>query len=113
MHANRRNGLDYMPLFNFLISRVGDDWNEIYSAAIARLDRPDPIFWLVARSEAEKRPFVRVGESSYYSGFFINQDNRLARVDPELRVEDMKPLCACCTHTFNGVPYVRKFESGE
>jgi hypothetical protein len=26
-----------------------------------------------------------------------------------LRVEDMEPTCACCTHTFNGVPFTRKY----
>lgn len=76
---------------------------------MARLDRPDPVFWLVARSEAEKRPFVVVGESTYWSGLFIDEDNRLARVDPELRVEHLEPSCACCTHTFNGAPFVRSF----
>src|SRR3712207_188910 len=68
MHRGRRLGLDYTPLFRFLLSRVGDDWTPDYSEAASRLDRPDPIFWIVARSDKDKRPFVRIGESSYYSG---------------------------------------------
>lgn len=113
MHANKHRGLDYTPLFRFLLSRVGEDWDAVHGEARARLDRPDPIFWLVARSEAEKTPVVRIGESSYYSGLFVDADNRLARVDPELGVEQMKPSCACCTHTFNGVPFVKKYEPSE
>jgi hypothetical protein len=113
MHANKQRGLDYTPLFRFLLSRVGADWDAVFGEAVARLDRPEPIFWMVARREAEKKPLVRLGESTYYSGLFVDGDNRLALVDPELRVEHMKPSCACCTHTFNGVPFVQKFEPGE
>lgn len=108
-HAGRRRGLDYTPLFRFLLSRIGENWDEVYGEAVSRLDRPDPIFWMVARTDDEKRPFVGIGESSYYSGLFVDAGNRLALVDPHLRVEQMEPSCACCTHTFNGVPFVRKF----
>ena len=36
-------------------------------------------------------------------------EGRLRLVDPQLRVEHMEPGCACCTHTFNGVPFTRKY----
>lgn len=111
MGGKRRNGLDYTPLFRFLLSRVGDDWVAVHSEAVARLDDPEPIHWLVARTQAERKPFVRVGESSYFSGLYVDENGRLALVDPSLRVEDMEPGCACCTHTFNGVPFVRKFKA--
>lgn len=109
MHGGHHRGLDYTPLFKFLLSHLGDDWAAVHSEAVARLDRADPIFWMVARSEAERQPFIRVGESSYYSGLYVDGDNRLARVDPDLRVEDMEPSCSCCTHTFNGLPFTRAF----
>jgi len=109
MHPHRRHGRDYTPLFKFLLSRVGCDWDETYSEAVRRLDRADPIFWLVARSEAEKRPLVALGESTYFSGLYITEDNVLALVDPTLRVEALEPDCACCTHTFNGIRFTRAF----
>lgn len=109
MHSNARRGRDYTPLFRFLLSRVGKDWSQAYSEAVSRLDDPKPIFWIVARSEAEKRAFVRMSESSYYSGLYVDEHDLLAVVDPSLTVEQMEPSCACCTHTFNGVPFVRKF----
>jgi hypothetical protein len=65
---------------------------------------------MVARNPAEEKSSVRISESAYYSGLRIGADNRLAVVDPDLKNEDLKPGCACCTHTFNGVPFVRKFE---
>ncbi|TGP19151.1 MULTISPECIES: hypothetical protein [unclassified Mesorhizobium] len=49
-------------------------------------------------------------ENSYYSGLYVDEDNRLALVDPGLRPEDMKPSCSCCTHTFNGEPFTREYE---
>ena len=110
MHGKKLQGLDYTPLFKFLLSKIGQDWSEVHSQAVARLDRPEPIFWMVALNEAEKRPFVRIGENSYYSGLYVDEDNRLALVNPELRLEDMKPNCSCCTHTFNGEPFVREYE---
>jgi len=109
MHGRKRRGLDYTPLFRFLLSRVGQDWDEVYGEAIARLDAPEPIFWMVARSDLDKRPFVRIGESSYYSGLYVDGDNRLALVDPDLKVEDMEPACGCCTHTFNGLRFTRPY----
>jgi hypothetical protein len=109
MHGKQRRGLDYTPLFRFLLSRVGAEWDGVYREAVARLDRPDPIFWLVARHEHERREMVRVGESTYYSGLYIDDSGILQIVNPDLRVEDLSPSCSCCTHTFNGV----RFGSGD
>lgn len=109
MGGRQRHGLDYTPLFKFLLSRVGDDWDAVHAEAIARLDRAEPIFWMVARSQAEGEPFVCMGGSAYYSGLFVDDGNRLQRVDPHLSVEQMEPDCACCTHTFNGVLFTRKY----
>jgi len=52
---------------------------------------------------------MRVGESSYCSGLRIDAEGRLALVDPALRNEDLQPSCRCCTHSFNGNPFVNKF----
>jgi hypothetical protein len=112
MHGKKRRGLDYTPLFKFLLTRVGESWPETYSEAASRLDRLEPIFWIVARSEIERKPVVLLGENSYFSGLYIDENNRLALVDPAQSVETMKPSCACCTHTLNGVPFVQKY-SGE
>lgn len=109
MHAGKRRGRDYTPLSRFLLSRVGKDWTEVHREAVSRLDDEEPIFWLVARTEAEKRPWVLVGESSYYSGLYIDENNCLAIVDPKLSVEQMEPSCSCCTHTFNGVHFTRPY----
>lgn len=109
MRGRERRGLDYTPLFRFLMSKVGDDWDEVYREAAGRLDTPDPIFWLVARRQHERRGVVRVGESTYYSGLFIDGDNRLQVVDPDLGPDVMEPGCPCCTHTLNGVRLTRPY----
>jgi hypothetical protein len=103
--GTRRRGLDYTPLFRFLLSRVGEDWDGVYAEAVARLDRPEPIFWMVARTPDERVPYFRSGESSYFRGLYIDEENRLAVVDPELSPERMTPSCACCTHTLDGVRF--------
>jgi hypothetical protein len=105
MRGGQQHGRDYTPLFRFLLSRVGGPWAEIYSEAKRRLDTVDPVFWLVARTEADRRDFVRIGESSYFSGLFIDEAGLLQLVNPRLRPENMKPSCTCCTHTLNGVRF--------
>ncbi|MDF2628271.1 MAG: uncharacterized protein K0R39_2102 [Symbiobacteriaceae bacterium] len=105
MHGKQRRGLDYTPLFKFLLAKVGSEWNSVYSEAVARLDRPDPIFWLVARCERDRREIVRLGESSYFSGLYVDDAGILRIVNPDLRAEDLTPSCSCCTHTFDGVRF--------
>lgn len=109
MHGRQRRGLDYTPLFKFLLSRVGGDWDEIFSEAKSRLDVADPIFWIVARAEEERKNLVRIGQATFYSGLYVDKDNKLQKVDPELRNEDLRPDCACCTHTFNGEVFINKY----
>jgi hypothetical protein len=108
MHPKTLRGLDYTPLFEFLLSRVGRNWNETYSEAVKRLDRDESIFWLVARSERDRQGLVGAGENAYFSGMFVDDNGNLALVNPDLKLEDMKPSCACCTHTLNGKPFTRK-----
>lgn len=103
MHSHHRHGFDYTPLFRFLLSKVGHQWDEVFSEANARLDRPEPVFWLVSLHESDKQEYVRVDESTYYSGLCVDEAGLLQRVNPQLRAEHMKPFCDCCTHTFNGV----------
>ena len=111
MRGPKHHGLDYTPLFRFLLSKVGCAFAEVYREAASRLDRPDPIFWLVARSGGEKQAYVRVGESSYYSGLFVDEEGQLALVDPGLRLEDMQPRCACCTHPLNGAVFTQPYRT--
>lgn len=109
MHSDQRHGFDYTPLFKFLLSRVGFDWNETYSEAKSRLDREDPIFWMVAACEADRQAYVRIGESSYFSGLYVSGSGRLALVDPAIDENSLAPFCSCCTHSFNGKTFTRKY----
>ena len=109
MKKDVQRGLDYTPLYKFLLSKVGEDWTKVHSEAINRLDCEDPIFHLVAEDDSEKRDYVRCGESSYYSGLYVDENNKLQKVNPNFKNEDLTPSCDCCTHTFNGKILIRKF----
>ncbi len=102
MNGKKERGLDYTPLFKFLLSKVGKNWDEIYSEAKSRLDKTEPIFWLVSLNPDEKEDYVRCDESTYYSGLYVNEFGILQISNPNLKAIDMKPFCNCCTHTFNG-----------
>jgi len=102
MHGKKERGLDYTPLFRFLISKIGADWDEVFSEANSRLDKTDPIYWIVALNEHEKEDYIRVGASTYFSGMFIDENRKLQLTNPDLKAMDLKPFCNCCTHTLNG-----------
>lgn len=105
MHSHQRHGFDYTPLFRFLLSKVGQPWDKVFSEANARLDRSEPVFWIVALHESDKDEYVLLGDSSYYSGLWVDESGLLQKVNLQLTPEQMKPSCDCCTHTFNGVVF--------
>lgn len=109
MGGKVRRGLDYTPLFRFLLAKVGSDWDDVFSEAKSRLDRTDPIFWLVALRPEDEQEYVRTGESSYFSGLRVNAQGKLEIVNPALGPQSLEPKCACCTHTFNGVRFTKKY----
>ena len=111
--AARFGAFDYTPLFRFLLSRVGQDWAAVHAEAMSRLDREAPIFWIVALHPQDRRPVVRIGESTYFTGLYVTEDGRLARVDPDLTAAMMRPFCACCTHTLNGQPFGLPFDPAQ
>lgn len=113
MRAGLRHGLDFTPLYKFLLSRVGKPWDEVFSEATARLPEEAAIWHIVARSEHEEAPMIRVDESSYFSGLFIGDDGILAKVDPDLEAKNLRPFCSCCTHTFNGARFGLPFEDDQ
>ncbi|WP_342367109.1 hypothetical protein [Pseudomonas fluorescens] len=112
MHSHQRHGFDYTPLFRFLLSKVGRPWNEVFSEANARLDRPEPVFWMVALRESDKEEYVRTGENSYYSGLWVDEAGLLQKVNPQLTLDLMEPFYDCCTHTFNGVVFAQALPRG-
>ena len=114
MHGKKLRGfLDYTPLFRFLLSKVGGKWDEIYREAAARLDRPDPIFWLVALHEHERADCVHIGGTTFFSGLYVDEEGRLQLVDPSFGPEKMTPTCRCCTHTLNGKPFPKAYSEEE
>lgn len=108
MFGVKRRGLDYTPLYKFLLSKVGSNWDEVFSEASSRLDRQEPIFWMVALHESAKKDYISVNESTYFSGLFVDDNHILQLVNPHLTAASMKPFCNCCTHTFNGVVFGTK-----
>lgn len=62
-------GLDYTPLFRFLLSRVGQDWDKVHFEALSRLDRAEPIFWMVAQREEDRKRYFLHGDNSSSADF--------------------------------------------
>lgn len=102
-------GLDYTPLFRFLLSKVGQSWDVVYSEAVSRLDKEEPIYWIVSHYLESSNEYVLIGESTYYSGLYVDTHNILRVVNPELNEDSMAPACRCCTHTFNGIVFTKRY----
>jgi hypothetical protein len=109
MKSGVQRGLDYTPLFKFLLSKVGQTWDKVHSEAISRLDKPDPIFWMVSLDRDQAEDVVVIGSNSYFSGLYIDSSGMLQIVNPTIGPESLEPTCACCTHTFNGHPFTKKY----
>ena len=109
MKKDVQRGLDYTPLYRFLLSKVGSDWDAVYSEACSRLDSPKEIFYMVAQNDSEKSDYFLTGESSYFSKLYVDENNKLQKVNPNFSNEDLTPSCWCCTHTFNGVVLNKKY----
>ena len=65
MHGIKQHGLDYTPLYKFLLFKVGRKWDEVYSEAIARLDKKNQFFgWLQFTIKIVKITFVQVNPAT-------------------------------------------------
>ena len=111
MKKDVQRGLDYTPLFKFLLSNIEEKWDQVFSEAVARLDKQEPIFWMVSENLESARDYILVGESSYFSGLFVDEDGLLQIVAPDINETTLFPSCKCCTHTFNGKPFTKKYKS--
>ena len=118
MAKQKPSGYDYTPLYKFLLSKVGQDWDSVYSQAKSRLNDEKPIFYMVDVNNTYISPitgkeqvYFLGGENSYFSVLIVDEQGILRYKDPTLKNEDFIPSCPCCTHTFNGKVLNKKFIS--
>ena len=104
-------GWDYTPLFKYLLSKVGKPWNDVYKDVKPRLNIIIPIYWMVNRykNKDELLGYIRVGESTYYSSLYVDEKGLLQYVDKTINEHTLEPSCKCCTHTFNGKRFTKKY----
>lgn len=107
-------GLDFTPLYRFLLSKLGEKWDAVHSEICERLplEHRNNIYHIVVAIEGKstktrylKNKFpecVRVGENTVYSALKV-ENGILVKVNPNY---DPKPLLNCWGHTisFNGKP---------
>lgn len=110
MKKNVKWGLDYNPLFHFLLSKVGQPFDKVHSEAVSRLDKEEPIWWMVCKTpeeyeSAKLRPYFNYGESSMFSKLYVDEEGILQKIDTELSGKDFKGVLEhyyMYTFTFNG-----------
>ena len=96
-----KHGYDYTPLFRYLLSRVGDLWEDIYTYVKPRLNTTEAIWIMVSRSGyPQESSYFCLSEGSYWSQLWIDDEGRLQRVDPTQA--NASPGCWCHTYSFNG-----------
>ena len=108
MSQGKQRGLDYTPLYKFLLIKVGSDWDALYKEILPRVESPEPIFYMVAKQASAAEDYVRIGDNSYFSGLYVDEDGILQITNSEIDETTLEPACKCCTHTFNGIPFEKK-----
>jgi hypothetical protein len=103
-----QHGYDYTPLYKFLLSKIGKNFDEVFSEAVARLPKGETkaIYYMFDNT----KDYFRSGESSYYSTLIVDENGLIQKTNPELTNEDLSPSCWCCTHTFNGKVLIKKYK---
>lgn len=108
------HGLDFSPLYGFLRKNVGQNWSKLHSEIIQRIpkhNKQDPLedvvisyneFLEIEEENLKKEGYFRAGESSYYSKFYIDENDNLQYVCKELSVNNIVLSFSNFTNTFNG-----------
>lgn len=111
-----KHGRDFTPLYMFLLNCTQKEdivfFDDAYREARQRLDVVDyDRIWDIISKHKDLDiipPVCRIGESTYYSTLYVDLDNVLRVAHPEVTNETLYPYCTCCTHTFNGKPFINK-----
>lgn len=114
MKKDVRRGLDYTPLYKFLLSKVGKEWDAVYSEACSRLITDEPIWHMVENNKPNHQTYFNLGyfinEKSFYSKLFVDENGILQKKDPSITADSFTPSCPCYTHTFNGIRFTKKYK---
>ncbi len=78
-------GRDYTPLYRFLMSKEGYNFDEVYSEAVSRVDNKMRIFDIIKTASAF--PVVRIGDGTYYHTMYIDKDKILKFVDKSFSIQ--------------------------
>lgn len=110
--SSHKNGRCFKPLYNFLLSSVGKNFDVVRSEALRRIESCDAarLYDIISRDTDTENieAITRISESSTFSTLYIDSDNILRVAHPEICNEHISPTCYCCTHTFNGKPIKHK-----
>ena len=78
----KNNGVDCTPLYNFLLSSVGENWDKVHKEAISKLDgHTEEIFYMV-KLHPEVKQLVRVLSymrcgNAFYSTLIVDENGLL------------------------------------
>lgn len=77
--------------------------------AVGRIDKEEALYHLVFLKRKSAQEVVRTGESTYWSGLYVDDQGILRVVNLHINETSFPPSCKCCTHTFNGKVFTRVF----
>lgn len=78
---------DYTPLLMYLLNSVGKDVDKVFSEVCKRVDNDgrDVFNLMVSRKPKEElNDYFRYGEGSYYSQLYVDDENKIQKVNPNL-----------------------------
>lgn len=78
---------DYTPMLMYVLNRVGEDVDKVYSDVCKRIEGEGKVLFnkMVSRKPKETlKDYFRYGEGSYYSQLYVDDENKIQKVNPNL-----------------------------
>ncbi|MBR5028611.1 MAG: hypothetical protein IKX51_05255 [Bacteroidales bacterium] len=124
-----RHDNDYAPLYRFLLSRVGCNWDEVWNECISRLDKVEPVLDMVVNVNKKGLAVdtsIRYPEGlpemfhdfracddsqTFWSTLYVDSNGILQYVDEHYTIDDadwQDDLYGILTASWNGKPIYPK-----
>jgi hypothetical protein len=87
---------DYTPLEEFIKSKIGCDWNDVYSEILTKINKRyrydliDNIYWIIKTSPLYDKDYIprSFGKYPLYDDLFVDLDNKITKKSKQELIND-------------------------
>lgn len=94
--------LDFTPLYKYLQSKVGEDYDTVYSNVVERIPRNQRgVIDYIVMADNTGDGVARLGESTYFRTLYVDENNKLQFVNKDYK-QTVSKWCYMDTTTLDG-----------